>query len=80
MFISIKSMQFSHIAVSEKEESMESDLLLIGEHTSGRSESSLKAKVSLQGLSSRLGCQGRGTAQLCCLLQPRSHFLSCKLP
>lgn len=60
MFILIISMQLSHIAISEKEESMESELLLIGECMSGRSEGGLKAKV-LQGLSSSLGCQGRGT-------------------
>lgn len=46
MLIMTKSMQFSHITVSEMEESMENELLLIGEHRSGRSESGLKAKVS----------------------------------
>lgn len=80
MFILIESMAFSHITVSENGESMESELLLIGKHRSGRSESDLKAKAPARDLaavwSTRQGHRLSCTAfcNLC------SHFLSCKLP
>lgn len=69
MFILIESMAFNHITVSENGESMESELLLIGKHRSGRSESDLKAKAPARDLAAVWGTKTGAQAQLYGLLQ-----------